>query len=244
MTSYRKAGRLIDEGYENDEEVIAIAKRTRTRESSYEGAYLDALSSGESPCNYLDALGPEEIPPTKSFPSKFKSGGLPLPKSKGFPPTKSLPSKSAGTEGGYSRPIPSPPATVEQMTVVPRPSDLFQISWFKLNNRTGKGIQILQTFETHIIKEIKGKREISPDITLNTGGKGALDLKLSRSSEFMGEFSKIQSKSSVSADRQDDYVKIPASVRASEIYVSIYTDSELICESVPVYRGHSYRVTA
>lgn len=221
MTSYRKAGRLIDEGYENDEEVIAIAKRTRTRESSYEGAYLDALSSGESPCNYLDALGPEEIPPTKS-----------------------LPSKSAGTEGGYSRPIPSPPATVEQMTVVPRPSDLFQISWFKLNNRTGKGIQILQTFETHIIKEIKGKREISPDITLNTGGKGALDLKLSRSSEFMGEFSKIQSKSSVSADRQDDYVKIPASVRASEIYVSIYTDSELICESVPVYRGHSYRVTA
>ncbi len=87
-----------------------------------------------------------------------------------------------------------------------------------------------------------GKKEISPDITLNTG-KSALNLKLSRSSEFMGDFSKIQSRSSVSADRQDDYIKIPASVRAPEIYVSIYTDSELICESFPVYRGHSYRVT-
>ena len=220
MPSYHKAGRLIDEGFENDGEVIAIAKRNR--ESERYGGY------GR---------------PSRGYEPPSRGGyGAPLspPESKAFPKSDTL----AGTEGGYSRPIPSPPATVEQITVIPRPSDLFQLSWFKMNNCTGKSITILQTFETHVIKEIKGS-SISPDIKLNTG-KGVLDLKLSssRSCEFKGEFSKIKSKSSVSANRKDDYVKIPASVRAPEIYISIYTDFELICESVPVYRGHSYRVTA
>eukprot|EP00574_Skeletonema_japonicum_P007800 CAMPEP_0201726260 /NCGR_PEP_ID=MMETSP0593-20130828/9348_1 /ASSEMBLY_ACC=CAM_ASM_000672 /TAXON_ID=267983 /ORGANISM="Skeletonema japonicum, Strain CCMP2506" /LENGTH=231 /DNA_ID=CAMNT_0048217731 /DNA_START=179 /DNA_END=874 /DNA_ORIENTATION=- len=221
MPSYRKGGRLIDEGFENDGEVIAIAKRNR--ESERKDVRTKSIGFFLSP-RKSNAKGP----PKKGFPKK------------GIPKSGTL----AGTEGGYSLPIPSPPATVEQITVVPRPSDLFQLSWFKMNNCTGKSIKILQTFETHVIKEIKGS-STSPDIKLNTG-KGVLDLKLSssRSSEFKGEFSKIQSKSSVSANRKDDYVKIPASVRAPEIYISIYTDSELICESIPVYRGHSYRVTA